>query len=39
MQSQSGRRFAVVALINHEGVHQGPGEEVQTALLRYLYDL
>ncbi len=39
MQSQSGRRFAVVALINHEDAHRGAGEEVQAALLRYLYDL
>lgn len=38
MQSQSGRRFAVVAMLNHTDVHRGPGEEVQTALLRYLYD-
>lgn len=39
MQSASGRRFAVVALLNYEGVHRGPGEEMQTALLRYLHDL
>jgi serine-type D-Ala-D-Ala carboxypeptidase/endopeptidase (penicillin-binding protein 4) len=38
MQSQSGRRYAVVALLNYTDVHRGPGEEVQTALLRYLYD-
>ena len=38
MQSQSGRRFAVVALQNHEDIHRGPGEEVQTALLRWLYE-
>ncbi len=38
MQSRSGRRFAVVALQNHEDIHRGPGNEVQTALLRWLYD-
>ena len=38
MQSRSGRRFAVVALQNHEDIHRGPGEEVQEALLRWLYE-
>ncbi|MCH7897803.1 MAG: D-alanyl-D-alanine carboxypeptidase, partial [Proteobacteria bacterium] len=38
MQSQSGRRFAVVALQNYKDIHRGPGEEVQTALLRWLYE-
>ena len=38
MQSRSGRRFAVTVLHNHEDIHRGPGEEVQTALLRWLYD-
>ncbi len=38
MQSRSGRRFAVVALQNFENVHRGPGNEVQTALLRWLYE-
>jgi len=38
MQSRSGRRFAVVVLHNHEGIHRGPGEEAQTALLRWVYD-
>lgn len=38
MQSRSGRRFAVVALQNHKDIHRGPGEEVQTALLRWLYE-
>ena len=36
MQARSGRRFAVVALHNHEGIHRGPGEEVQEALLRWV---
>ena len=38
MQSRSGRRFALVVLHNHEDIHRGPGEEAQTALLRWLYD-
>ncbi len=38
MQSRKGRRFSVVVLHNHQDIHRGPGEEVQTALLRWLYD-
>ena len=38
LQSRSGRRFAVVALQNHEDIHRGPGEEVQEALLRWLHE-
>jgi len=38
LQSRSGRRFAVVALQNHADIHRGPGEEVQEALLRWLYE-
>ncbi len=38
MQARSGRRFAVVVLHNHEDIHRGPGEEAQTALLRWLYE-
>lgn len=38
MQSRSGRRFAVVMLHNHPEIHRGPGEEAQTALLRWLYE-
>ena len=38
LQSRSGRRFSVVALQNHRDVHRGPGEEVQEALLRWLYE-
>ncbi len=37
LQSASGRRFLVVVLQNHNEVHRGPGEEVQEALLRWLY--
>ena len=38
MQSRSGRRFAVAVLHNHEDIHRGTGEEVQWAVLRWLYD-
>jgi D-alanyl-D-alanine carboxypeptidase/D-alanyl-D-alanine-endopeptidase (penicillin-binding protein 4) len=38
LQTKSGRRLAVVAMQNHDDVHRGPGEEVQHALLRWLYD-
>lgn len=38
LQSRSGRRFAVVAMQNFEDIHRGPGEEVQEALLRWLYE-
>ena len=38
LQARSGRRFAVVALHNHTDIHRGPGEEVQEALLRWLYE-
>jgi D-alanyl-D-alanine carboxypeptidase/D-alanyl-D-alanine-endopeptidase (penicillin-binding protein 4) len=38
MQSRSGRRFAVVAMQNYDDIHRGPGEEVQEALLRWLYE-
>lgn len=38
LQSRSGRRFALVALQNHEDIHRGPGEEVQEALLRWVYE-
>jgi D-alanyl-D-alanine carboxypeptidase/D-alanyl-D-alanine-endopeptidase (penicillin-binding protein 4) len=38
LQSRSGRRFAVVVLQNFEDIHRGPGEEVQEALLRWLYE-
>ncbi len=38
LQSKSGGRFIVVALQNHPDIHRGPGEEVQEALLRWVYD-
>ena len=38
LQSRSGRRYAVVVLHNYRDIHRGPGDEVQTALLRWLYE-
>lgn len=38
LQSRSGKRFIVVAMLNHTDVHRGPGEEVQESLLRWLYE-
>jgi D-alanyl-D-alanine carboxypeptidase/D-alanyl-D-alanine-endopeptidase (penicillin-binding protein 4) len=38
MQARSGRRFAVVTMQNHEDIHRGPGQEVQEALLRWVYE-
>jgi len=38
LQSQSGRRFAVVVIQNEKDIHRGYGKEVQEALLRWLYE-
>jgi len=38
LQARSGRRYIVVALQNFDGIHRGPGGEVQEALLRWLYE-
>ena len=38
LQSRTGRRFAVVVLQNYPDIHRGPGEEVQDALLRWVYE-
>jgi D-alanyl-D-alanine carboxypeptidase/D-alanyl-D-alanine-endopeptidase (penicillin-binding protein 4) len=38
LQSRNGKRFIVVTLQNHDGVHRGPGEEVQEALLKWVYE-
>lgn len=38
LQARSGRRFAVVTMQNHTDIHRGPGQEVQEALLRWLYE-
>ena len=37
-QARSGNRYIVVMLHNHTDIHRGPGEEVQEALLRWLYE-
>ena len=36
VQGRSGRRFVVVAVLNHAEVHRGPGQEFQDALLTWL---
>ena len=38
LQARSGRHFSVVTIQNHEDIHRGPGQEVQEALLRWVYD-
>ncbi len=38
LQARSGRRFSVVTLQNYQDIHRGPGEEVQHALLLWLYE-
>lgn len=38
LQARSGKRYALVSLQNHNDVHRGLGEEVQAALLRWLYE-
>jgi len=38
LQARSGRRYAVVTMQNHEDIHRGPGQEVQEAILRWVYD-
>ncbi len=37
-QSRAGDRYIVVTFVNHTDIHRGPGEEIQEALLRWLYD-
>ena len=37
-QARSGNRYIVVTLHNQTDIHRGPGEEVQEALLRWLYE-
>jgi D-alanyl-D-alanine carboxypeptidase/D-alanyl-D-alanine-endopeptidase (penicillin-binding protein 4) len=37
-QSRSGNRYIVVTMQNYNNVHRGPGEEVQEAVLRWLYE-
>jgi len=38
LQARSGRRFAVVTLQSYKDIHRGPGQEIQEALLRWVYD-
>jgi len=38
LQARSGRRFAVVIMQSHEDIHRGPGQEIQEALLSWVYD-
>ncbi len=38
LQARSGRRFAVVIMQSYEDIHRGPGQEIQEALLRWVYD-
>ena len=37
LQAASGRRFAVAVLQSHTDIHRGTGQEVQEAVLRWLY--
>lgn len=36
--SRSGKKFVVVAMANHQGVHRGTGAEALDALLRWTFD-
>ena len=36
--SRSGTKYAVVAIDNHPDAHRGPGEEAESALLRWVYE-
>ena len=38
LQARSGRRFAVVTMQSYKDIHRGPGQEIQEALLRWVYD-
>ena len=38
LQARSGDRYVIVTLHNHEDIHRGPGEEVQDAMLRWVYE-
>ncbi len=39
LQGRSGNRYIVVSLQNYGGVHRGTGDEVQAALLKWLYQM
>lgn len=38
VHSRSGRQFIVVGIQNSKGAHRGPGEEAETALVRWVYE-
>ena len=38
VHAASGQTYIVVALLNHEGAHRGPGEEFQNALLSWVHE-
>lgn len=38
LQARSGRRYAVVTMQNYTDIHRGPGQEVQEAVLRWVYE-
>jgi serine-type D-Ala-D-Ala carboxypeptidase/endopeptidase (penicillin-binding protein 4) len=38
LQARSGDRYVVVSLQNHKDVHRGTGQEVQEALLRWVFE-
>jgi D-alanyl-D-alanine carboxypeptidase/D-alanyl-D-alanine-endopeptidase (penicillin-binding protein 4) len=38
LQARSGERYIVVALHNDRNVHRGSGQEVQEALLRWVFE-
>jgi D-alanyl-D-alanine carboxypeptidase len=37
LRSKSDSPFVVVAIQNYDDAHRGPGEEIQSALLRWVY--
>ena len=37
IRAKSGRQYAVVAIQNHPDAHRGPGEDVQSEFLRWVY--
>ena len=38
LQARSGERYIIVTMQNFEDVHRGPGEEVQEALFRWVFE-
>lgn len=38
LQSHSGQRYVVATIQNYPDVHRGPGEEVQEAVMRWIYE-